>query len=91
MAIIAPLVDRYERLSLVTRGCLLMVIATLLFAAMHASIRHATQHLPGVEVAFFRNLFGLVVIVPLLVRVGPRLFYTKKFSLHLLRSLINAV
>jgi drug/metabolite transporter (DMT)-like permease len=91
LAIIAPLVDRYERLSVVTRGCLLMVIATLLFAAMHASIRHATQHLPGVEVAFFRNLFGLVVIVPLLVRFGPRLFYTEKFGLHLLRSLINAV
>lgn len=91
MTIIAPLVDRYERLSVVTRGCLLMVIATLLFAAMHAAIRHATQHLPGVEVAFFRNLFGLVVIVPLLVRFGPRLFYTEKFKLHLLRSLINAV
>ena len=91
MTIIAPLVARYERLSLVSRGCLLMVVATLLFAAMHASIRHATQHLSGVEVAFFRNLFGLVVIVPLLVRFGPRLFHTEKFSLHLLRALINAV
>jgi drug/metabolite transporter (DMT)-like permease len=91
LTIISPLVARYERLSLVSRGCLLMVVATLLFAGMHAAIRHATQHLSGVEVAFFRNLFGLVVIVPLLVRFGPRLFHTEKFSLHMLRALINAV
>jgi drug/metabolite transporter (DMT)-like permease len=91
LTIISPLVARYERLSLVSRGCLLMVVATLLFAGMHAAIRHVTQHLSGVEVAFFRNLFGLVVIVPLLVRFGPRLFHTEKFSLHMLRALINAV
>jgi drug/metabolite transporter (DMT)-like permease len=91
LTIISPLVARYERLSLVSRGCLLMVVATLLFAGMHAASRHATQHLSGVEVAFFRNLFGLVVIVPLLVRFGPRLFHTEKFSLHMLRALINAV
>jgi drug/metabolite transporter (DMT)-like permease len=86
-----PLLERYRQLAPVTRGCLLMVISTLLFAAMHAAIRHATQHLSGFEVAFFRNLFGLVVIVPLLVRFGPRLFHTQKFGLHLLRALINAV
>jgi drug/metabolite transporter (DMT)-like permease len=91
LTIISPLVARYERLSLVSRGCLLMVVATLLFAGMHAAIRHATQHLSGVEVAFFRNLFGLVVIVPLLVRFGPRMLHTEKFSLHMLRALINAV
>jgi len=86
-----PLAAWYRNLSPVSRGCLLMVIATLLFAGMHAAIRHATQHLPAIEVAFFRNLFGLIVIVPLLVRFGPRLFHTEKFSLHLLRALINAV
>lgn len=86
-----PLIAWYRNLSQVSRGCLLMVIATLLFAGMHATIRHATQHLPAIEVAFFRNLFGLIVIVPLLMRFGPRLFHTSKFSLHLLRSLINAV
>ncbi len=91
MTFLNPLADRYRLLSPVSRGCLLMTIATLLFAGMHAGIRHATQHLSGVEVAFFRNLFGLVVIVPLVVRFGPRLFHTQKLGLHLLRALINAV
>jgi drug/metabolite transporter (DMT)-like permease len=45
--------------------------------------------MPAAEVAFFRNLFGLVVIVPLLVRHGPAVFYTQKLGLHVLRSVLN--
>ena len=86
-----PLSDWYRRLSPVAKGCLLMVLGTLLFAAMHTAIRYATQHLSGFEVAFFRNLFGLMVIAPLLMRYGPALFHTQKLGLHLLRAVINAV
>jgi len=73
----------------VARACLLMVLGTMMFAAMHTAIRYATQQVPAAEVAFFRNLFGLVVIVPLLVRHGPGVFYTQKLGLHLLRSVLN--
>ena len=86
-----PLLLWYRRTSPVVRGCLLMVLGTLVFAAMHAAIRYTTQHLSGMEVAFFRNLFGLFVIAPLLMRYGPALFHTEKFSLHLIRAVINAV
>jgi drug/metabolite transporter (DMT)-like permease len=86
-----PLSRWYRRLSPIARGCLLMVVGTLLFAGMHTAIRHITQGLSGIEVAFFRNLFGLFVIAPLLVRYGPRLFYTEKLGLHVLRAVINAI
>ena len=65
-----PLARTYRGLHPVARGCALMVLATFMFAGMHTAIRYTTQHLPPVEVAFFRNLFGLVVIAPLLVRYG---------------------
>jgi len=84
-----PLLSRYRSLSTVTRGCLLMVLGTLMFAAMHTAIRHTTQHLPAVEVAFFRNLFGLVVIAPLLVRYGLGMFHTKRLGLHVFRAVLN--
>ncbi|HJU32493.1 MAG TPA: DMT family transporter [Hyphomicrobiaceae bacterium] len=84
-----PLLDSYRSLHPAARGCLLMMVATLMFAGMHTAIRHSTQHLPPVEVAFFRNLFGLVVILPLLVRHGPGLFHTKKLPLHSLRAVLN--
>jgi drug/metabolite transporter (DMT)-like permease len=86
-----PLLDRLRKpaLSPVTRACLLMVLGTVMFAAMHTAIRYTTQHLPAVEVAFFRNVLGLVVILPLLVRHGPGLFYTKRLGLHVLRAFLN--
>src|SRR5262245_13908112 len=86
-----PLSKWYRRLSPITRGCLLMVLGTVLFALMHTAIRYITQRLSGMEVAFFRNLFGLMVIAPLLMRYGPRLFYTEKLGLHVLRAVINAI
>jgi drug/metabolite transporter (DMT)-like permease len=80
---------RYRALSPVARGSLLMLVGTLMFAAMHAAIRHTTQQLPAVEAAFFRNVFGLLVIAPLLLRHGPGLFYTKRLGLHVLRAVLN--
>jgi drug/metabolite transporter (DMT)-like permease len=76
-------------LSPVARACLLMVLGTMMFAAMHTAIRYTTQHVPAAEVAFFRNVFGLVVILPLLVRHGLGVFYTRKLGLHVLRSVLN--
>jgi len=84
-----PLLSSYRSLSTVARGCLLMTLGTLMFAAMHAAIRHTTQHLPAVEVAFFRNLFGLVVIAPLFVRYGLSMFHTKRLGLHVFRAVLN--
>jgi drug/metabolite transporter (DMT)-like permease len=86
-----PVLEWYRRITPTARGCLLMVLGTLVFAAMHVAIRYSTQYLSGFEVAFFRNLFGLFVIAPLLVRTGPALFHTKKLSLHLVRAVINAI
>jgi drug/metabolite transporter (DMT)-like permease len=86
-----PLVGIYKGLPPAARGCALMVLGTFMFAGMHAAIRYATQHLPAVEVAFFRNLFGLVVIAPLLARYGLGLFHTQRFGLHMLRAVLNVV
>jgi drug/metabolite transporter (DMT)-like permease len=81
--------SRFDSLSPVIRACVLMVLGTVMFAAMHTAIRYATQRLPAVEVAFFRNICGLVVILPLLVRHGPGLFHTERLGLHVLRAVLN--
>ncbi|TMJ68420.1 MAG: DMT family transporter [Alphaproteobacteria bacterium] len=86
-----PLLGIYRGLHPVAQGCALMVLGTFMFAGMHTAIRYSTQHLPPVEVAFFRNLFGLVVIAPLLVRYGLSLFHTKRVGLHMLRAVLNVV
>lgn len=88
---VQPLLSSWTRLPAVTRGCALMLLSTLMFAAMHAAIRHTTQFVPAVEVAFFRNVFGLLVIAPLIVRYGPGIFRTQKISLHMLRAVLNVL
>ncbi len=88
---VQPMIISWNRLPGVTRGCALMLLSTLMFAGMHAAIRHTTQAVPAVEVAFFRNLFGLIVIAPLLMRYGVSVFRTNKLSLHVLRALLNVL
>jgi drug/metabolite transporter (DMT)-like permease len=81
----------WTRLPAVSRGCALMLLSTLMFAGMHAAIRHTTQVVPPVEVAFFRNLFGLLVILPMLLRYGAGVFRTQRPMLHVQRAILNVL
>jgi drug/metabolite transporter (DMT)-like permease len=47
-----------------------MLVSAVMFSAMHTMVRHVGQDLHPFEVAFFRNIFGLAVMLPLLIRVG---------------------
>ncbi len=69
----------------VSRAVLLMTASTLMFGTMAAVIRLASEQLHPFEIAFFRNFFGFVFALPLLLRHGPSLFKTTKFPLYLLR------
>ena len=73
------------------RSMLLMFGATFLFAAMHGSIRHVTATLHPFEIAFFRNLFGLVFVLPWFLRYGLAPLRTQHFGLHLWRTAFNVV
>ncbi len=73
----------------VMRGALLMSLSTLGFAVMHASIRHVSATLPPFEIAFFRNVFGVLFLTPLLVGGGFAQMRTKRLCLHATRGLVN--
>ncbi|MEM7044706.1 MAG: DMT family transporter [Pseudomonadota bacterium] len=73
------------------RGIALMFVSTFFFAAMHAVIRHLTETLHPFEVAFFRNLFGLIFVIPWFVRFGLEPLRTNHLKLHVYRSLVNVV
>ena len=68
------------------RGILLMALATVLLSCMHALVRYVSAEMHPFEIAFFRNLFGLVAVLPLLPRVGLRGLRTKQLGLMLLRG-----
>ena len=66
-----------------------MVLACVLFGAMHVGVRHVTQSIHPFETAFFRNIFGLLVLAPTFVTYGLRPLRTGRFRLHCLRAGLN--
>ncbi len=66
---------------------LIMFATTLIMVCMHTLVRHVGQDLPTAEVVFFRNLFSLIVVMPLLMRGGGlSQLKTKHPAMHLLRT-----
>ncbi|MDK3075227.1 DMT family transporter [Sedimentitalea sp. JM2-8] len=73
----------------VLRCSIFMCVSTLAFAVMQVSVRAVSAELPPFQIAFFRNLFGLAFLVPLLVGQGWAQMRTQRLGLHALRGLVN--
>jgi drug/metabolite transporter (DMT)-like permease len=67
-----------------------MVLSTFLFATMHVFIRRISSDMPPVQIAFFRNFFGLLVFIPIIYRNGFGFLQTKRLPLHCVRAVVNA-
>lgn len=73
------------------RGLGWMMLAALGSSAMNGIIRLLSAELHPFEIAFFRNLFGLLVLVPLILRAGPASLRTARLGLHALRGTLNCL
>lgn len=73
------------------RAALMMTLSALLFGCMAVMIRLASQQLHAFEIAFFRNLFGLVFALPILMRHGRSILHTQKLPLYLMRCVIGII
>lgn len=73
------------------RAALLMLGSTMLFGLMTVAIRLASETLHTFEIAFFRNFFGLVAALPLLLRHGPDLLKTSQWPRYVFRCAIGVV
>ncbi len=67
------------------RGALWMVAGVVFFAATAVLIKFAGQTLHTFEIVFFRCVFGLLVVIPLLARSGMSALKVRKPGLHLIR------
>ncbi|MGH6901943.1 MAG: DMT family transporter [Geminicoccaceae bacterium] len=71
------------------RGALWMCAAATCFALMITLVRQLTDDLHPLQVVFFRTAFGLLAMLPWLLRQGLGVLRTGRFRLHLLRALIG--
>lgn len=75
-----------DRLPPALRGIAFMLASTLAFALLWVFIRLAASSMPVVLLVFWRTLFGLVFMAPMLVREGRGLFVTRRPGLHGVRA-----
>jgi drug/metabolite transporter (DMT)-like permease len=71
------------------RGALWMCAAATCFALMITLVRQLTDGLHPLQVVFFRTAFGLLAMLPWLLRQGLGVMRTSRLRLHLLRALIG--
>ena len=68
-------------------GAAWMLLSGALFAVMISLVRHASAEMHPFEVAFFRNLFGLLFMAPWLARTRLGGLRTGRLGLYALRAL----
>lgn len=66
-------------------GAAVMIGAAACFAGTGALIKYTGSDLPNAMVVFFRNLFGLIFLLPWLLRLRRQGLATRHFYLHLIR------
>ncbi len=70
-------------------GLLYMLAASVVMALVGTSVKWATDGLPAPVVVFFRNLFGLVVLLPWLGTPGGITLRTQQIRYHALRCVFG--
>ena len=73
------------------RGLVWMVGSTVMATFMLVVVRHVSAGIHPFEIAFFRQVFGLVVLSPWILHYGLAPFRTSRLRLHGLRAAFNLV
>jgi drug/metabolite transporter (DMT)-like permease len=72
-------------------GALVMLVAAALLSTMHAMVRHLGAELHPFEIAFFRNLFATLAVLPLVARTGFAQLRSRAPGLQLARSVVGVM
>ena len=74
------------------RGIFWMCTAAFGSSSMNGLIRETSSEIHAFEIAFFRNVFGLMALAPMLLKGGIRAtLRTSRLRLHFWRGMLNAV
>jgi drug/metabolite transporter (DMT)-like permease len=67
-----------------------MVLSGLLFVAVSGIVRHLGSDLPAPQAAFLRYGFGLLFVLPILMRRGRKINNIRFLGLHAVRGTVHA-
>lgn len=73
------------------KGIGFMLLAALMSSVMNSAARQVMDTVHPFEVVFFRNLFAMFFVLPLMWRVGLSVFRTNRLGMHFSRATLNTV
>jgi drug/metabolite transporter (DMT)-like permease len=73
------------------KGMIWMASYAAFMSGMHVCVRLVSEGLHPFEIAFFRNVFALVVLIPWFWKLGLAPLKTKRFGLLFTRGALNTV
>lgn len=82
--------NRLAALPPAVRGAYWMLISAFGYSASIALVHHLVERLPVFEIALARNVFGLMFMLPWLMKVGFGAMRTRHIGKHALRGLLSA-
>lgn len=68
-----------------------MIASAAIFAAVWALIRHASDSLDTLQIVFFRQLIGMLAVLPLLWQGGFNLLRTHRMGGHFVRAIAGVI
>ena len=72
------------------KGFIFILAASASFPLMGTIVKHLTEDLHPLQIAFFRCFFGLLIIMPLFINKKPKeLIFTKRLPMHLIRGVLG--
>lgn len=82
--------DRWLSLSPLLRGALWLILAGLAASIMSLIVKLLGSHLDAFQIALFRALFGLLMLLPFVIAAGPAILKTRRPWGHLFRGIAGA-
>lgn len=71
------------------QGALLILLGEALLAIMGALIKSLSTELPTEVIVFYRNLFGLLLLIPIISKSGFSQLKTQRLPMHALRAVLG--
>ena len=68
-----------------------LMLSAFLFSIMGVCIRLASQSVDNATIVFFRNVVGLFIFLPLILKKGTGFFKTQKLWMHTWRSIVGLI
>ncbi|MDE0060649.1 MAG: DMT family transporter [Defluviicoccus sp.] len=88
---IAGLGNAFTRLAPSWQGAAWMTMSALLFAGQAAIVRYLSKEMHFLEISLFRALFGVVAMLPWLMRTGIGVMRTRHAGLYAGRGLLSTI